>query len=384
MSNISLTLKVPLFFISLVFSAVVNSSSLVKTEPDKYLGYLKAENFSALNVELMRLITQYQSDFHVEQELDLALEQVSASDPLLEEKLTKWVDEIPNSVAAHLVRGSYYANVAWTKRGTRFYSQTTQKQIDGMQYYFQKAYADLEEAKSLDPNLVHARIYEMDVFKSYGEHERIKALKDEALKLNPYSYTARRDYIWTVTPRWGGSMAQIEEEVKAARPYYDKNPRLKLLEAELYRELGQQALTANQNKQAFEYFSKALDYEVSGYNYDKRGYALARLGDFASALQDFDKAVGMSPFYSEAYANRGGAKYNLKDYQGAIEDYSKALSFDPENADILSFRGECYLLIGDPESALADLQKAVTLFPGNKRYKDGLEKAMKAISPAQS
>jgi hypothetical protein len=64
-SKISLSLKVPLFFASIVFSAVVNSNS-IKTEPDKYLGFLKAENFGTLNVELARLITQYQSDFHSE------------------------------------------------------------------------------------------------------------------------------------------------------------------------------------------------------------------------------------------------------------------------------------------------------------------------------
>lgn len=382
--KLKLPQKNPLAVAPLLLFSLVSVGFMAEAEAGKLLDYVNSENYTALNTEIGGLIKSYEADFLKESDLEIALDEVSTSDPALEEKLTKWVIATPDSVAAHLVRGSYYNNVGWMKRGVKFYDQTTKQQIDGMQYYFRKAYADLEKAKSLDENLVHARIIEMDLLKSYGEHERIKALRDEALKINPYSFTVRRYYIASVTPRWGGSMAEIENEIKTARPYYDKNPRLKTLEGELYKELGDQAISARQYKQAIDYFSTALEYQANGYNYNRRGYAFHLTGDYSSALKDYDKAIELSPFYSNAYGNRGGAKYKTKNYEGAIEDYSKALSSDPDNAELLDFRGYTYLLIGDAQSAHADLERAVALAPNIKRYHEDLESAKKALATGKS
>jgi tetratricopeptide (TPR) repeat protein len=48
------------------------------------------------------------------------------------------------------------------------------------------------------------------------------------------------------------------------------------------------------------------------------------LKDFQEAIQDFEKAIEIDPYFAKAYNNRGLVKFNLGDKNGACLDWNKA------------------------------------------------------------
>jgi serine/threonine protein kinase len=64
--------------------------------------------------------------------------------------------------------------------------------------------------------------------------------------------------------------------------------------------------------------------EFSAKDYLNQGFSKCILRDFSGAIEDYNKAIFLNPYYDDAYWYRGSAKYNAGDNQGAIEDYRKA------------------------------------------------------------
>ena len=53
-------------------------------------------------------------------------------------------------------------------------------------------------------------------------------------------------------------------------------------------------------------------------------------GDFQLAIEDYSKAIDISPNNEEFYFWRGRSKYNLNDYENAIIDFDKAIELNPK------------------------------------------------------
>jgi tetratricopeptide (TPR) repeat protein len=62
------------------------------------------------------------------------------------------------------------------------------------------------------------------------------------------------------------------------------------------------------------------------------GLADSKLGNFHEALVAFDSAISHAPDEPDTWVNRGIAKIGLTDTSGAIEDYRKALTISPHHA----------------------------------------------------
>ena len=75
------------------------------------------------------------------------------------------------------------------------------------------------------------------------------------------------------------------------------------------------------------------------------------------AIQDFQKAIALSPSFEDAYCNRGNVYYVLKKYNLAVQDYQKALELDPNDGDVYFNRGLSYLALGQKAGAFADFKK---------------------------
>jgi len=76
------------------------------------------------------------------------------------------------------------------------------------------------------------------------------------------------------------------------------------------------------------------------------------------AIQDFSKAIELSPNYTDAYISRGNAKADFKDYRGAIQDYTKAIELNPNIANAYYHRGLAKILSGQKDDGCLDLSKA--------------------------
>ena len=98
---------------------------------------------------------------------------------------------------------------------------------------------------------------------------------------------------------------------------------------------------------------------------NNRGLIRHKLGDFKAALNDYNKAIELYPYYSFIYNNRGNAKRKLRKKKSALVDYDKAIELNPKNSAAYSNRGISKSELGDKEGAIKDCDRAIELNPKN-------------------
>ena len=106
---------------------------------------------------------------------------------------------------------------------------------------------------------------------------------------------------------------------------------------------------------AIENYDKAI--KLSPYNeqiYFNRGLAKNQLGDYEGAIKDFDMVLKLQPKDDASYFNRGIAKYYLKDYQSALQDFNATIAMIPGDAKALYNRALTKYQMGDLRGALED------------------------------
>ena len=117
--------------------------------------------------------------------------------------------------------------------------------------------------------------------------------------------------------------------------------------------------------------------------YVKRGEAAASKGDYDRAIADFTKAAALdprqstavqaivrNPEYAAGYDAHGIAYYRSEDYDHAISDFNQAIKLDPNNAAYYSHRGLAYNANEDYDHAISDYNQAIKLDPNNATYYD--------------
>jgi tetratricopeptide (TPR) repeat protein len=120
-----------------------------------------------------------------------------------------------------------------------------------------------------------------------------------------------------------------------------------------------------QYDKAVEDFTKALSMNASTtlqvQIYLNIGASQLKLEDYNSALENYNKALALSPRNPSIYNYRGYANYKLNNYIDAINDYNNALDLDPNNAASYYNRGMAYLKSSDKSKACIDFHKSCSL-----------------------
>jgi tetratricopeptide (TPR) repeat protein len=62
-----------------------------------------------------------------------------------------------------------------------------------------------------------------------------------------------------------------------------------------------------------------------------KGLSAARKGDHQTALDHFQKAVGIDPEFADAYANLGAAEVSLGQLEQSVEQFQKAVGLVPDH-----------------------------------------------------
>lgn len=116
-----------------------------------------------------------------------------------------------------------------------------------------------------------------------------------------------------------------------------------------------------------------------------RGQAWRKKGEIDRALADIQKALELSPNYSDAYYRRGQIAVDRGDLDAALPDLNKAIELetaylasekDPEErakySDYFYARGWVLEQKSEKERARADYQKTLELYPGYTEATEGL------------
>lgn len=76
------------------------------------------------------------------------------------------------------------------------------------------------------------------------------------------------------------------------------------------------------------------------------------------ALDDFNKAIDLSPRTAVAWFDKGNVLYELGDMTSAIASYTRAIELQPNLGEAYYNRGYVYLKLGNQKAGIADLSKA--------------------------
>jgi protein O-mannosyl-transferase len=120
---------------------------------------------------------------------------------------------------------------------------------------------------------------------------------------------------------------------------------------------------SGQRERALDDYEKALALSPSAKTYTNRGILYAEAGDMEKALDDLNKAIDLDTSYADAYTSRGLVYLHNEFPEQAIKDFDRALQMKPESADAWLNRGLAYEQRGELFQAAGDYTKAIELNP---------------------
>jgi len=98
--------------------------------------------------------------------------------------------------------------------------------------------------------------------------------------------------------------------------------------------------------------------------YNGRALAFEERGLYNEALADYQKAVDLSPSYTEAYINRGSLLVKLNRVDLAIADYNHAIALNPARYEAYFNLGLLYGRTGFTGRAIEYFSKVIEINPG--------------------
>jgi tetratricopeptide (TPR) repeat protein len=134
-----------------------------------------------------------------------------------------------------------------------------------------------------------------------------------------------------------------------------------------YDERGLAYSYAGQHARAVEDYTRAIQLtpHPSASVFNNRGWAYLETGQFDKAVADLSKAIQISPDYLKAYENRAKAYAQLQEWPHAIADYTAAIELGPSRWQYEK-RAEARRASGDEQGADEDSKKATELFGSAK------------------
>jgi tetratricopeptide (TPR) repeat protein len=287
--------------------------------------------FGSLNTKLMEYQTAFEEDNQEEGNVYEAFNTFASAVPLYEAILNNWILQYANTYQPYVARAKYYIACGGAARGGKWANETTEKQFEEMRRYYSLALEDIKSALTLNPKLDICYSMMITVGMSVSDDRLKKNALAEALKYNPYGYRVRDVYLYSLTPRWGGSYQAMEEFCDEAEKYSAYNPDLKSLRTAILWDKAGILMIENNYEEAAQYYTKALEYREAAGFYIARGNCYYYLQDYRRALNDYGKALILEPNNPNYMERKANALFHLNRLSEAQELTEKASRLDPNN-----------------------------------------------------
>lgn len=308
-----------------------------KADKVRILDLLRARKYAELNALLEGYQKDFERDFLTEYTVFDAFESFSTQGPQIEPFLDEWVAQMPGSFPPYLARGCHYNARGWETRGSEWASETSEEQFSGMEDYFGKAQKDFDAALKLNPNLLSAYVFSVDISNASG-HGSPEQWFREGEKHMPYSLMLRVSFMGTLAPRWGGSYREMEKFADESEALSSHNPNLRVLQGYIDFDKGSLACVDEQYAAAVKQFTKALSYGEFYLYLEYRARCLGGLEKNHEAMADLDRAVRLRPQRVEILLLRAERLVELQRFEEARAAYDLIFRLDPECPDCLSRR----------------------------------------------
>ena len=113
-------------------------------------------------------------------------------------------------------------------------------------------------------------------------------------------------------------------------------------------------------------------------HYNLRGNFLFRKGVYDKAIEEYQKAVALAPFFSPAYNQMGKSYALLNNLETAEKNFLKVVELSPTVDQGYMNLGFLYELKGNRSKALPFFEKALLLNPGNIKVREQILKLKKS------
>ncbi len=366
-------------------------------------GMLESRRFDALNSLLHKYQVASETIPLAEDLLFAGYNAFRKNDPRYEGLMTDWIKKFPNMYQPYLARAEYYYNAAWNARGTKWATETTQEQFQGMNTNFEKTRKDLNTVLNLNNKTLVPHQLLINIAKTQSSDTEMKELIKKAIEINPASYKLRATYLISITPRWGGSYKEMEAFTNDSLSYATQNSKLQILPGHIYDDLASSQVSVKKFNVAEQLFIQALSYGENHAIYFHRGRARYKNEHYEDAITDLNHAIKIYKDDSDYYYWRALTYYKMEQYNKAVEDIIHAEKLVNNNKYYSDLRQNISSQIAlqahelgknektseainqydkaiglEPDNAIMRYNKAITLYNSNQ-LGEALEELKQAI-----
>jgi len=293
---------------------------------------LQFKRFEELDTRFQQLQHRYEEGRLDDRSLTLEYQSFYDPSPANEPFLTEWVTARPTSYAARVARGMYYTEVAAQRRGGRFANETPPENMAQMVDYLALAESDLTTSLTLTAKPIVSIVQLLKAAQFLGNRAKGLTWLKYADGIDPQNYGARRRYLISLEPRWGGSYEDMWKFLSWCQGRNTPNDYLRIFESRIYYDQATSLKEAGQKEQAIPLYRKALS-----------------LLDGINTIERLNTLKGL------ASAGRGG---NLGNYLNEVEE---ALRLAPNDRVMLGYRGYILFTQGQKEEGLQVYRQAAEL-----------------------
>ena len=277
--------------------------------------------------------------------------------------LDAWKRDSPNSAFALAASGMAYVAMAGDARGARYMKDTPQDSVDAMRKLLAQADSDLRQAIVLNPRLTPAHIALINAGGlGFGRAYTDEAIRS-ALAVAPDDYVVRSVAMWTLQPKWGGSLDAMDRFAAQAQAYARTNPLMKLMLSERpYYQVDNCDCTQDAELAAY---PAALDQLASITYLERAGLAADGNRNMAVPAVYLSEALRFGSESDDVRTHRVSALVDFDEAAWAVADMSRLLAASPRNADALRARAYAYEMQADYAHAEQDYRALLAIDPGD-------------------
>jgi tetratricopeptide (TPR) repeat protein len=159
------------------------------------------------------------------------------NDPALLDNLNAWLKREPKSAIAHLIRSRYYEDAAWEARQGEVAERVPPNLMSVYVEDLRRSADDVKQSIRLDPSIPWSYYQLVNVISGHGNTPAMETAFQIGVKAYPGYYELYRARLYSLTPRWGGSIEAMYAFVDKYAGHAPDNSPLKLLYMQLYANL---------------------------------------------------------------------------------------------------------------------------------------------------
>lgn len=138
---------------------------------------------------------------------------------------SKWLAHSPDSAFALTARAEFLRNMAWDARGSKFAADTSSDKFAMMSEIVKQAVPLYQKAVRINPSLLPAHVGLINIGMLDSDAKIESSARESAMAADPMCADMMRRTLTALTPRWGGSHAQMMEYlVEVVEPSIAKRP----------------------------------------------------------------------------------------------------------------------------------------------------------------